>query len=203
VTIATHVHKVISEKIEVIKTIFHWHSTFKWERANLSPDCHCLLRIFLVNDGTEAIVIASDLYSDRNSTGVYYGYTDLVKTVIAAMPQLETILPQTTWLSHSGQFSAPLSWADSHKTEAFERFSVTKEPNSPEIEVKELGCPGKQEVIQLLKGANLEPVVKVLQQLEHDNHWDGIVDDKQVKLCLELEQGIILGEKRQAGLVGW
>jgi hypothetical protein len=206
VTIATHVHKVISEKIEVevIKTIFHWHSTYKWERANLSPDCHCLLRIYFFNNETEAVVIASELYSNDANTDVYSGYQDLVKAVTHNYPQIGTILRNTIWLSHSGQFSVPLSWAESHQRQCFIEFSVQLESNIESLKAEDVRYVELSEVVKLLKGVNLEPAVEVLMQLEHDNNWGrGVVDQQQVKGCLELEEGIIEGKKRTKGLVGW
>lgn len=203
-TIATHTHKVICEKIEVIKTIFHWHSPSKWENANLSPDCHCLLRIYLFNNETEAIVIASSLYSNKGSTNVSSGYRDLVKAAIASFPILGTISPQVIWLSHSGQFSVPLSWAESHQSDFFRRFAVQIDGDMEKVHVHETDVLTREQVVSLLKGTNLEPAVEVLRQLQHDNNWGrGVVDEWQVTACLELAEGIIEGKKREAGLVGW
>jgi hypothetical protein len=203
--IATPRQQVISEKIdiEITKTIFHWHSTYQWEHASLSPDCHCLLRIYWLQNQTQAVVIASELHSNKGNTDVDSGYPDLVKSVIASFPLLGTILPKTTWLSHSGQFSVPLSWAESHQRECSIEFAVQLEPNveSPLVEEVRYIEPG--EVVKLLQGLSLEPVVEVLRQLQHDNWGRGVVDEEQVKGCLELEEGIILGQERIKGLVGW
>lgn len=205
-TITTHTHKVISEKIEVevIKTIFHWYSTYKWEHYDISPNSHCLLRIYFFNNETEAVVIASELYSNDGNTDVYHGYPDLVKAAIGAIPVLGTILPQVIWTSHSGQFTAPLSWAESHQQDCFRRLAIQIDSTRDEVNVTETGILRKEEIVSLLKGANLEPAVEVLRQLQHDNKWGrGVVDEQQVKGCLELEEGIIEGKKRMKGLVGW
>jgi hypothetical protein len=204
-TIAIPNRKVITEKIdvEVIKTIFHWHSTFKWEHYEISPNSHCLVRIYFLEEGQEAVVIASELYSNDNNIDLYHGYPDLVKDVIAAFLKLQGIGSHITWLAHSGQFSAPYSWAESHQSDSYTRLDVKQENETDLPKVEDLGTITGEEVIKLLKGANLEPAVEVLRQLQHDNWGRGPVDEEQVKGCLELAAGIILGKKREKGLVGW
>jgi hypothetical protein len=199
-------HKVITQRVdvEITKAIFHWHSSKESEYPSLSPDCHCLLRIYWLDNKSKAVVIASELYSNEKNIGVCSSYSDLASAVITLFPQLQFILPQVIWLSHSGQFSVPMSWAESHQRECFRQFSVQFDREQHKSEVDELEILPQKKVIKLLDGANLEHAVEVLQQLQHDNNWGrGIVDDFQVKACLELEQGIILGQKRTKGLVGW
>jgi hypothetical protein len=205
VAIATQSSKVISEKIEVevIKTIFHWHSTYKWEHYDISPNSHCLLRIYFLEEGREAVVIASHLYSNDENIDLYHGYPDLVKAAITAFPKLQQIASRITWLAHSGQFSVGYSWAESHQSNSYTHMDVKVETEGDLPKVKDLGDLKIQEVIKLLKGANLEPAVEVLRQLEHDNWGRGPVDEEQVKGCWELEEGIIEGKKRMKGLIGW
>ena len=69
--------------------------------------------------------------------------------------------------------------------------------------VDELEIVKKERVIALLNQLPLEPATVVLKQLEHDNGWGGVVDEEQIKACWELENGIVLGEVRNTGLVGW
>jgi hypothetical protein len=189
--------------IEIIQTIFQWHSTYQSPNPSRSSDCHCLLRIYLLNGRARAVIIASELYSNEKNVGIYRGFGDLATEVIARWSELKSILTQITWIAHTGQFCYPLSWAESHHEDRFDLISLQfNEEGQAEDADEEI--IKKEKVIELLGGANLEPAVKVLQQLQHDNNWGrGIVDDFQVEACLELEQGIILGQKRMKGLVGW
>ncbi|MDJ0575462.1 MAG: hypothetical protein QNJ65_09895 [Xenococcaceae cyanobacterium MO_234.B1] len=188
--------------VNVTKTIFKWYSTYQWKNKNKSPHSHCLLRIYWLNNKNKAIVIASELYSNHTNTGVYRGYYDLASSVVKTFPQLKPILASTIWLTHSGQFSYPLSWAETGHENKFRQIFMEFDENgqtqriesSQEIEIKE--------IITMLEGAYLEPGVEVLEQLKHDNGWNGIVDTEQVQACQELEEGIVLGQKRVAGLVG-
>jgi hypothetical protein len=64
--------KVITEKIdvEITKTIFHW-TTKPAANTNFSPNCHCLLRIFIYPNQNKAIVIASELFRKSLKTNIY------------------------------------------------------------------------------------------------------------------------------------
>ncbi len=158
----------------------------------------------ITHSAMPAVVIASELYSNEKNIGVCSSYSDLASAVITLFPELQAILPQVVWLSHSGQFSVPMSWAESHQSECFRVRSLQFTNEYFASRSGKSRIIQKEEVIKILGGANLEHVVEVLQQLQHDNNWGpGIVDDFQVKACLELEQGIILGQKRMKGLVGW
>jgi hypothetical protein len=72
-------------------------------------------------------------------------------------------------------------------------------------EVDEERYLSTEQLREILEGINLEPVSIVLKQLEHENGWDGIVNDAQIKDCLELEQGIVWEGRqiKEIGLVGY
>ncbi len=198
-------NKIITKKIEVeiIETIFHWYSTYEWKHADKSPHCHCLLRIYWLDNKSKAVIIASELYSNEDNTDIWTSYSELVTEIIKQFSQLKEIIDNITWLTHSGQFSVPFSWAESHQKDCFRKFSVQLNKEEQKIKIDELEIIKDEEVIKLLNGASLEPTVEILQQLQHDNGWGGVVDENQVKGCLELAEGIILGQKRTAGLIGW
>ncbi|MGB5634161.1 MAG: hypothetical protein WBM44_14380 [Waterburya sp.] len=107
-------------------------------------------------------------------------------------------------ITHSGQFSYPLSWSETFHRDQFDTISVTLNGQN-EVEVdeeSEIEIEAEQ-IKELLNQMPLEPAIEVLKQLEHDNGWGGVVDDWQVKACWEQENGIVLGQIRETGLVGW
>ncbi|WP_181256820.1 hypothetical protein, partial [Merismopedia glauca] len=87
--------------------------------------------------------------------------------------------------------------------DSYTRMDVKIETEENLPKVKDVGYIKVEDVVKLLNGANLEPAVEVLRQLQHDNWGRGAVDSEQVKGCLELAEGIIMAEKREKGLVGW
>lgn len=197
--------KVITKKIEVevIETIFHW-TTKPAPNPNYSPNCHCLLRIFIYPNQNKAIVIASELFSNDSNIGVSPSYTDLAQKVIQDYPQLKQI-ENLIWLGHSGQFGQPLSWAHSLVKESFYIVSIQFNDWNNAEEADDERYISTEQLQEFLEEINLSPVAITLKQLEHDNGWGGVVNDSQVKACSELEQGI-LWEGRQIkerGLVGW
>jgi hypothetical protein len=197
--------KVITKKIEVevIETIFYW-TTKPAANPSYSPNCHCLLRIFIYPNQNKAIVIASELFSNDSNIGVSPSYTDLAQKVIQDYPQLKQI-ENLIWLGHSGQFGTYLSWAHHSVKENFYIVSLQFNSQGNAEEIDDERYISTEQLRELLEGVSLEPAVITLKQLEHDNGWGGIVDDEQVKACMELEQGIILGKKTDGvtPAVGW
>jgi hypothetical protein len=197
--------KVITEKIdvEITKTIFHW-TTKPAANTNFSPNCHCLLRIFIYPNQNKAIVIASELFSNNSNIGVSPSYADLAQKVIQDYPQLKPIT-NLIWLGHSGQFSEPLSWAHDLVEENFYIVSIQFADWNNAKEINDERYLSSEQLQELLDRISLEPVVMTLKQLEHDNGWGGVVNDFQIKACLELEQGIVWEGRqiKERGLVGW
>jgi hypothetical protein len=190
--------------VEVIQTIFHFRVSKPPKNTNVSPNSHCLLRLFIYPKANRALIIASSLFSNNCNAGISRNYPDLAEKVIQDFPELKPLLPNITWLTHAGQFSDYLSWA---------HHSVKEEFNLVCLDFDSSGIATKtntksvsfEEVFNLLDGIRLEPAVEVLKQLKHDNGWGGVVDENQVKACMELEQGIILGKKTDGvtPAVGW
>jgi hypothetical protein len=197
--------KVITKKIEVevIETIFHW-TTKPAANPSYSPNCHCLLRIFIYPNQNKAIIIASELFSNDSNIGISPSYTDLASKVIQDYPQLQQIT-NLIWLGHSGQFGQPLSWAHDLVKESFYLLSLQFNSQNNAEEIDDEKYISTEQLREFLEGVSLEPVVITLKQLEHDNGWGGIVDDKQIKACVDLEQGIVWDGKqiKERGLVGW
>jgi hypothetical protein len=197
--------KVITRKIEVeiIETIFHW-TTKPASNPNYSPNCHCLLRIFIYSNQNKAVIIASELFSNNSNIGVSSSYIDLAPKVIQDYPQLQQIA-NLIWLGHSGQFGQPLSWAHDLVKDSFYIVSLQFDSQGNAEEINDERYISKEQLRELLEGVSLEPAAIALLQLEHDNGWGGIVDDKQVKACMELEQGIVWEGRqiKERGLVGW
>ena len=197
--------KVINKQVNlsITQMIFSWDSTYEWANDYPSPHSHCLLRIYWLRNESKAVVIASSLFSNEDNTDVYSGYYDLAIKLIKEFPRLKSIVSSITWLAHSGQFSCPLTWAESHQKDRFTQMKLEFDESCQTCQLIDTQDIFSQDVIKMLDGAYLEPAIEILRQLEHDNNWGGIVDERQVALCHELAAGIILGQKRTAGSVGW
>jgi hypothetical protein len=197
--------KVITRKIEVeiIETIFHW-TTEPVTNPNYSSNCHCLLRIFIYRNQNKSVIIASELFSNHSNIGVSSSYTNLAQKVIQDYSQLQQIT-NSIWLGHSGQFSEPLSWAHDLVKDNFYIVSLQFNSQGNAEEMDDERYISTEQLRELLEGVSLEPAVITLKQLEHDNGWGGIVDDFQVKACMELEQGIVWEGRqiKERGLIGW
>lgn len=197
--------KTITQSINVTvtKSIVSWQAEPTEQNTNLGTNCHCLVRIYDFQAEDRAVVIASSLWSNKGNYEIWETYNDLIHSLTAIFPQLKQRLPNVDWIAHSGQFSYPLSWSETFHRDRFDAIQISFDENDrAQISADEVeqSC---QQVAELINFLPLEPAVEVLRQLGHDNGWDGIVDEQQVKACWELENGIVSGQVRETGLVGW
>lgn len=202
---STTARKLIIQSINVkiIKYIVHWQAKPLEQHSHIGTNCHCLVRIYDFEAENRAVVIASSLWSNDGNYDIWETYADLVTPTINLHPELTARLPNVDWIAHSGQFSYPLSWSETCHRDSFDIIPISfNERNQAEISGEEVPISIEQ-VEKLINFSPIEPAVKVLKQLEHDNGWGGVVDEWQVKACWELENGIVLEQIRETGLVGW
>lgn len=197
--------KTITQSIDVkiIKSIVYWQAKPTEQYSHIGTDCHCLVRIYDFEAENRAVVIASSLWSNNGNYEIWETYDDLIGSIIHLYPQLSKRLPNINWIAQSGQFSYPLSWSETFHRDQFDTMSIFfDEGNRAQISADEVKLSSER-IGELINFLPLEPAVEVLKQLEHDNAWEGIVDEEQVKACWELENGIVLGQIRETGLIGW
>jgi len=199
-------NKTITQSINVkiTKCIFQWETPAAEYYPEIGTNCHCLLRIYEFESENRAVIIASSLWSNHNNRGIWSDLDCFVKAVVDRFPHLSEILPNSTWITHSGQFSYEITWAETFHRDNFDTWLVSLN-NYGEVEVDEesetkIKLDSLREFLNQLP---IEAATEVLKQLEHDNGWGGKVDDEQIKACWELENGIVLGQVRETGLVGW
>ena len=191
-----------SINVKITKCIIQWQAKPAEHYPEIGTNCHCLLRIYDFEVENRAVVIASSLWSNHGNRGIGSDPDSLATAVVSKFPHLKPILSNSTWIAHSGQFSYEITWAETFHRERFREMSVALD-DEYKLVVDELEIVKKERVIALLNQLPLEPATVVLKQLEHDNGWGGVVDEEQIKACWELENGIVLGEVRNTGLVGW
>lgn len=196
--------KTIVESIEVkiTKCIFSWQVLPAEHYPEISTDCHCLLRIYHFETENRAVILASSLWSNHDNRGIWSDLNCFAQAVIAQFPDLKPIIPNSNWITHSGQFSSELTWTQTLHRDRFREFSVAFN-DEDRVDANELLILKQVEVRKLINQMPLEPATEVLKQLGHDNGWGGVVNDEQIKACQELENGIVLGQKRETGSVGW
>ncbi len=190
--------------VKIIKCIFHWQTEPAVHHPQLGTNCHCLLRIYEFEAENRAVIIASSLWSNRGNREIWSDLNSFVRAIVARFPHLKALLTNSTWITHSGQFSYPLSWSETFHRDCFDTVSVALNSQN-EIEVDEESETEIEanRVKEFLNQMAIESVTEVLKQLKHDNGWGGVVDDRQIKACWELENGIVLDSVRETGSVGW
>ena len=197
--------KAITQSINVTitKSIISFSAQPAKRHAHIGTECHCLVRIYDFETENRAVVIASSLWSNKGNYEIWSTYNDLIHSVTTLFPQLKQRLPNIDWIAHSGQFSYPLSWSETFHRDQFDAIQISFDENDrAQISADEVKKSSLQ-VAKLINELPLEPAVEVLRQLGHDNGWGGIVDEQQVKACWELAHGIVMGQVREIGLVGW
>ncbi len=75
-------------------------------------DSHCLLRLHLDSTGKRALVLASELESNRKNIGLALGYESLAHSVGKHFVQPMSQVAQVLWLAHFGDFSVPHSYSE-------------------------------------------------------------------------------------------
>jgi hypothetical protein len=106
--------KTIVESIEVkiTKCIFPWQALPAEHYPEIGTDCHCLLRIYHFETENRAVILASSLWSNHDNRGIWSDLNCFAQAVIAQFPELKPIIPNSNWITHSGQFSYELTWAE-------------------------------------------------------------------------------------------
>lgn len=191
-----------SINVKITKCIFHWQTPPAEYYPEIGTNCHCLLRIYDFESENRAVIIASSLWSNNYNRGIWSDLDSFVQAVVDQFPHLSAIMSNSVWITHSGQFSYEITWAETFHRDHFRELSVAFDHQN-NITIDELEILKPEKVLQSINGIPLEPATEVLKQLEHDNGWGGVVDDEQIKACWELENGIVLGQVRETGLVGW
>lgn len=196
--------KTIIESVEVkiTKCIFQWQTSPAEHYPEIGTDCHCLLRIYHFEKKNRAVILASSLWSNHDNCGIWSDLNCFARAIVDRFPELKPMIPNVNWITHSGQFSYELTWAETCHRDKYREFSVTISDEN-RIEVDEMRILKQVEIAELIDRMPLESATEVLKQLEHDNGWGGVIDDEQIKACRELENGIILGQERETGSVGW
>ena len=196
--------KTITQSINVTvtKCILQWQTQPAKHYPNIGTDCHCLLRIYDFETENRAVIIASSLWSNNGNRGIWSELNSFAQAIVDRFPRLKPILPNCTFVTHSGQFSYQLTWAETFHRDHYREFSVALD-RSERVVVNELSIVKQPQIRELVNQVPIEPATEVLKQLGHDNGWGGVVDDEQIKACWELENGIVMGQVRETGLVGW
>lgn len=193
-----------SLNVKITKCIFHWQTEPAEHYPQIGTNCHCLLRIYDFEADNRAVIIASSLWSNHGNREIWSDLNSFVRAIVARFPHLKSILSNCTWITHSGQFSYPLSWSETFHRDHFDTVLVTlNSQNEVEVDEESETEIEANQVKEFLNQMPIETVTEVLKQLEHDNGWGGVVDDKQIRACWELENGIVLDRVRETGLVGW
>ncbi len=162
-----------TDNIKIIQTILHWHSNYQYEHHKSSQNCHCLLRLYINESKKRAIVIMSELHSNRNAIDIDDGIIDLMKTIIIKFPFILNCSPNIVWLTHYGRFSEPLSYTTLNIKDEFSQKFLRPSPVTPNIPTssKVLSQNQLRELLDdnYFKSIQLEPIEKVLTELGHDN----------------------------------
>ncbi|MEM8832088.1 MAG: hypothetical protein AAGE96_22445 [Cyanobacteria bacterium P01_G01_bin.19] len=199
-------NKIITQSINVTvtKCILQWQTQPAEHYPNIGTDCHCLLRIYDFETENRAVIIASSLWSNNGNRGIWSELNSFAQAIVDRFPQLKPILPNCTFITHSGQFSYQLTWAETFHHDHFDTISITlNEREEVRVDEESETAIKVEQIREWLNQMPLEPVTEILKQLGHDNGWGGVVDDWQIKACWELENGIVNGQVRETGLVGW
>lgn len=184
--------------------IFQWHSKPAEHYPQVSTNSHCLLRIYDFKAENRAVIVASSLWSNNENRSIWSELNSFAESLFDKFPHLKPILSNCILIIHSGQFSYQLSWAETPRRDRFDTVSlVLNEKKEVEVDEESERAIDSTEIRELLNQIPLEPVPSLLKQLEHDNGWGGVVDEKQTKACFESENGIVLDRVRETGLVGW
>lgn len=147
------------DNVKVIKTIFYWQS--KQGRS-----CHCLLRIYIDEVDERAIVIASELDSNRHNTVITQDIKGLASAVVQTFEsQIGVPLEQIVWIVHYGDFSQPRSYENIGFSDEFSRVDLpwygTSLGEGESFWTVLRAAPRKE----ILGWIDLEPVDRVLAEL--------------------------------------
>ncbi len=149
--------------IKTIKTIFDWKAD--WDVAKRHTLSHCLLRIYVNIPTNRAVIIASEIESNRANIDIGHDFEGLASSVVKEFgAELSVPLSQVIWIQHYGRFSEPRSYENLGMRDRFSQIHL------PMVGEK-LEGKGKQTVLsstkvqELMGWLDLEPVEEVLQKL--------------------------------------
>jgi hypothetical protein len=112
--------------LPVIKTIFEWDAKWVDFEGNLvETRSHCLLRLYIDPHRSTAIVIASELYSNRNAHNldVSRSFGELALTVLQTFgEELKLKKEPIFWVAHYGRFTSPRSYENLHDRDEFRQI---------------------------------------------------------------------------------
>ena len=145
---------VTNTQNQILKTIFSW-------RSSTIGSSHCLLRLYLNNSEKRAIIIASELASNRQNPTVTHDVRLLWRTVIRDFKEFLNIENKDViFIVHYGNFSEPPSYSNLGFPDEFARVDLSD--NKEEWMVL-----NPTEVREILDGVILEPVEEVLASLSN------------------------------------
>ena len=108
--------KTTEKLAPVVETIFHWRS---------DDDSHCLLRVYVDEQNSSAVVVASKLYSETpRENHLSADFEQLVLAINTEYEALLSPLSKVDWIAHYGLFSVVYSFENLHTTESFSRITL-------------------------------------------------------------------------------
>ena len=163
------------DKIRTIKTIFNWYCDEPVKDDESSPESHCLLRIYINESKEVAIIVLSELYSNRNSLDIEEGFISLAKNICQQIPEIIPYFSEekTIWLTHYGKFSEVSSYTTFYVEEEYCQKKLKSAP-SHQLVVGETIVLTPRQVREIFQEHNLkfpepESIDDILQELGHDN----------------------------------
>ena len=142
----------------VVETIFHWRE---------EDDSHCLLRIYLDERNTSAVVVASIVHSnDAMPEDVSTDFEALAVAVKTKFPNAldPDKIHNVTWICHSGLFSVADSFENLITPEGFSRVALPWPlPRSLTSWSGQWGELSPTEVDELKSTVELRPVADLLE----------------------------------------
>jgi hypothetical protein len=148
-----------ASSIKAIKMIFNWQS-----REGLH--CHCLLRIYIKQNLGRAVIIASELYSNRENTSLTHDLKGLANAIVHSLrTEISVPLSQVTWIVHYGDFSQPHSYENLSFPDEFSLVNLPGNGNELGEGEGEWIVMKSAQLQELLGSINLEPVEQVLAEL--------------------------------------
>lgn len=145
---------VTDTKNKTLNTIFDW-------RSSTIGSSHCLLRLYLNESEKRAIIIASELASNRQNPSITHDIRLLWRIAIRDFNEFLNIENNDViFLVHYGNFSEPPSYYNLGFPDEFARVDLSDDK-------EEWMVLSPTEVLEILDGEILEPVEKVLVSLSN------------------------------------
>lgn len=116
-----------ADGIKTIKTIFDWEANWPehWDKTKRHSHSHCLLRIYVDPTANQAVVIASELNSNRQNIDIGHDFEGLVKAIVRELgAEIDIPISQVIWIKHYGRFSEPLSYENLGMRDRFSKIDL-------------------------------------------------------------------------------